>query len=247
MKIGSRLIQFSIYHPKFVTALMVIFTLTLGSLIVKVHVDTDPENMLPEDEAVRVYHNLVKKEFALYDVVVLGVVNEKDPDGVFNPDTLRHVQELSEFAKTLHDPSDPDKRVVAREMIAPGDVDTIEQAGPGQIRFQWLMGKAPASREEALRIRDSAMANPLLNGTLVSEDGKAIGIYIPITAKDFAHQVRNELLKKIGTFEGDDQFFITGLPVAEDTFGKEMFVQMAISAPLAMLAVFLLMLLFFKK
>ena len=155
---------------------MVIFTLALGSLIVKVHVDTDPENMLPEDEAVRVYHNLVKKEFALYDVVVLGVVNEKDPDGVFNPDTLRHVQELSEFAKTLHDPNDPDKRVVAREMIAPGDVDAIEQAGPGQIRFQWLMDKAPASREEARRIRDSAMANPLLKGTLVSEDGKAIGI-----------------------------------------------------------------------
>ena len=226
---------------------MVILTLALGSLIVKVHVDTDPENMLPEDEAVRIYHNLVKKEFALYDVVVLGVVNEKDPDGVFNPDTLRHVQELSEFAKTLQDPSDPDKRVVGREIIAPGDVDTIEQAGPGQIRFQWLMGKVPASREEALRIRDNAMANPLLNGTLVSEDGKAIGIYIPITAKDFAHQVRNELLKKISTFKGDDQFFITGLPVAEDTFGKEMFVQMAISAPLAMIAVFLLMLLFFKK
>lgn len=226
---------------------MVILTLALGSLIVKVHVDTDPENMLPEDEAVRIYHNLVKKEFALYDVVVLGVVNEKDPDGVFNPDTLRHVQELSEFAKTLQDPSDPDKRVVGREIIAPGDVDTIEQAGPGQIRFQWLMDKVPASREEALRIRDNAMANPLLNGTLVSEDGKAIGIYIPITAKDFAHQVRNELLKKISTFKGDDQFFITGLPVAEDTFGKEMFVQMAISAPLAMIAVFLLMLLFFKK
>jgi len=35
--------------------------------------------------------------------------------------------------------------------------------------------------------------------------------------------------------------------VAEDTFGKEMFVQMAISAPLAMIAIFLLMLLFFKK
>ncbi|MBU0965443.1 MAG: MMPL family transporter [Proteobacteria bacterium] len=247
MKIGSRLIQFSICHPKFVTTLMVLITLALGSLIVKVHVDTDPENMLPEDEAVRVYHNLVKKEFSLYDVVVLGVVNEKDPDGVFNPTTLGHVQELSEFAKTLQDPNNPEKRVVASEMIAPGDVDTIEQAGPGQVRFQWLMAKAPASREEALQIRDSAMGNPLLNGTLVSEDGKAIAIYIPITTKDFAHQVRNELLKKISNFRGDDQFFITGLPVAEDTFGKEMFVQMAISAPLAMVAIFLLMLLFFRK
>lgn len=35
--------------------------------------------------------------------------------------------------------------------------------------------------------------------------------------------------------------------MAEDTFGVEMFVQMSISAPLAMLIMFLLMLVFFRK
>lgn len=247
MKTGSRLIQFSINRPKFVTTLLVIMTLLLGALIVRVHVDTDPENMLSEDEAVRVYHNLVKKEFTLYDMVVLGIVNEKHPDGVFNPSTLQHVEQLTEFAKTLSHPTAPEKRVVSRDIIAPGNVDTIEQAGPGQVRFEWLMQKAPNTREGALKIKESAMGNPLLNGTLVSEDGKAIGIYIPITSKDYAHDVRQQLLDKIETFSGDDQFFITGLPVAEDTFGKEMFLQMAISAPLAMIAIFVLMLFFFKK
>ncbi len=244
---GSSLIQFSIRQPKLVTIFLVGLTVLLGAFIARVHVDTDPENMLSKDEAVRVYHNLVKKEFTLYDMVVLGVVNEKHPDGVFNPETLLHVEQLTEFARTLSHPTDPDRRVVSRDIIAPGNVDTIEQAGPGQVRFEWLMAKAPQTREGALRIKESAMGNPLLNGTLVSEDGKAIGIYIPITSKDFAHDVRSMLLDKIATFSGDDQFFITGLPVAEDTFGKEMFVQMAISAPLAMLAIFVLMLLFFKK
>ena len=247
MKIGSRLIQLPINQPKLITTIMVLLTLALGALISKVHVDTDPENMLAEDAAVRVYHNLVKKEFALYDVVVLGVVNETHPDGVFNPQTLAHVEQLTEFAKTLTHPSDPSKKVIARDIIAPGNVDTIEQAGLGQVRFKWLMESVPTNREESLKIRDSAMGNPLLKGTLVSEDNKAIGIYIPISSKDFAHDVRRQLLDKISTFTGDDQFFITGLPVAEDTFGKEMFVQMAISAPLAMIAVFVLMLIFFKK
>ncbi|MCB2184701.1 MAG: MMPL family transporter [Desulfobulbaceae bacterium] len=249
MKIGSRLIQYPIHHPKLIISLLVIFTLITGSLISFVHVDTDPENMLSEDEAVRVYHNLVKKEFTLYDMVVLGVVNEKHPDGVFNPQTLAHVHELTEFAKTLSHPTEPDKKVVGRDIIAPGNVDTIKQAGLGQVRFEWLMPQVPKTREEALEIRDSAMGNHMLKGTLVSEDGKAIGIYIPITSKDFAHFVREKLLEKIDSFSdaGDDQFFITGLPVAEDTFGKEMFVQMAVSAPLAMLAIFLLMLVFFKK
>ena len=249
MKIGSSLVQVSIKRPKLVTVIMVLATLILGLMTLNVKVDTDPENMLSEHEAVRVFHHRMKKEFDLNDVVVLGIVNEEHPDGVFNPATLKHVQILTEFAWGLVDPNDPEKHVVKRNLMAPGNVDTIEQAGPGQVRFEWLMKEAPATQEEALKIRDSAMANPLLKGTLVSEDGKAIGIYIPITFKDFAFEVRKRLLEKIETFNNTngDQFYITGLPVAEDTFGVEMFVQMAVSAPLAMLAIFLLMLIFFKK
>lgn len=249
MKLGSGLIQFSIRKPKLVIALMVLATLILGGMISMVQVDTDPENMLSEHEAVRIFHNQVKKEFSLHDVVVLGVVNETHPDGVFNPATLKRIQELTEFSQKLIDPKAPERKVVSRDVIAPGNVDTIEQAGPGQVRFKWLMKKAPTTREEALKIRDSAMANPLYKGTLVSEDGKAMGIYLPITSKDFAYQVRERLLEKIESFSdvNGDNYYITGLPVAEDTFGVEMFIQMAISAPVAMFAIFLLMLFFFRK
>ena len=225
MKLGNALIQFSIQKPKWVLAIMVLATLILGAMISMVRVDTDPENMLSENEAVRIFHNQVKKEFSLHDVVVLGVVNETHPDGVFNPTTLRRVQDLTEFSQKMKDPGDPQKRVVSRDVIAPGNVDTIEQAGLGQVRFKWLMKKAPTTREEAIKIRDSAMANPLYKGTLISEDGKAMGIYLPITSKDFAHQVRDRLLEKIESFDdaNGDRYYITGLPVAEDTFGVEMF------------------------
>lgn len=249
MKPGSKIIQFSLNSPRIVTAVMVVLTLLLGTLISMVRVDTDPENMLAENEPVRVFHNLTKKEFSLHDVVVLGVVNEKHPDGVFNVETLQRVHDLTEFARGLRDPDRPEWHVVKRDLMAPGNVDIIEQAGPGQIRFEWLMKEPPKTREQALKIRDSAMNNPLLKGTLVSEDGKAIGIYIPITEKDFAYSVRKRLLEKIESFNGssDDQYHITGLPVAEDTFGVEMFIQMAVSAPLAMLAIYILMLIFFRK
>jgi len=251
MQPGVKLVGFSIRHPKVVTTAMILATLILGALMVNVRVDTDPENMLSPDEAVRIFHNQTKREFTLYDMVVLGIVNDQDPDGVFNPDTLQRVAQLTDFAATLSwpDPEDPDQRVgvVARDIIAPGNVDHIEQAGAGEVRFEWLMREVPADREGARRLRDRAMSNPMLKGTLVSEDGKALGLYLPITHKDLAHRIQTELRAKIATFNGDDQYYITGLPVAEDTFGVEMFIQMAISAPLAMLAIFLLMLLFFRK
>lgn len=227
---------------------MVLMTLILGLLIIRVHVDTDPENMLSEKEMVRIFHNQTKKQFNLHDVVVLGVVNEKDKDGVFNPKTLTKIYQLSTFAASLADPKDPERKVIGRDIIAPDNVDIIEQAGLGQVRFQWLMPKPPTTKEEALHIRDKALDNPLLKGTMISEDGRALAIYLPISKKDFAHNLSKQLKKKIAELgPGDDRFYITGLPVAEDTFGKEMFIQMAISAPLAMLMIFLLMLVFFKK
>ncbi len=246
---ASRFVSIAVRRPRTVTAVMVIVSLVLASFIVRVKVDTDPENMLSPTERVRVFHNQMKKEFDLNDYVVLGVVNEKDKDGVFNPVTLKKVDELTNFAKTLSDPDDPSRRVIARNIIAPGTVDSIEQAGLGQVKFNWLMSSPPTTRKAAARIRDLAMGNPLLKGTLVSGDGRALGIYIPISQKDFAASVRKSLLKEIATFDNSngDEFHITGLPVAEDTFGEEMFIQMAISAPGAMLAIFLLMLLFFRQ
>ncbi|HET97728.1 MAG TPA: RND transporter [Desulfurivibrio alkaliphilus] len=246
--IGHKWTLPALKYPRLIIAVMTTLTLALGLMIPRITVDTNPENMLAADEPVRLFHNEVKREFSLHDVVVLGVVNERHPDGVFNPESLTRILALSRFAQELSDPDNPERRVVRRYVIAPDTVDSIEQDGPGQIRFEWLMPTAPTSREEALAVRDRALGNPLLRGTMVSEDGQALAIYLPISSKEYAYQVRRALLDKIAEFGPvDDQYHITGLPVAEDTFGVEMFTQMAVSAPLAMVAIFLLMLYFFRK
>ncbi len=251
MKIGEKMIEFAVRRPKAITITMILVTLLLTSLISLVKVDTDPENMLSPHEPVRIFHNQVKKDFDLYDVIVLGIVNETDPDGVFNPKTLSKISELTDFIRTLTwpDPKNPQKSigVIKRNLIAPANVDSIEQDGPGQIKFSWLMQKPPKTRAGALLIRDLTLNNPLLNDTLVSRDGRALALYIPLSNKDLAYKIKLKLEKKITEFSGPEKYYITGLPVAEDTFGVEMFIQMAISAPVAMLLIFLLMLYFFRQ
>jgi predicted RND superfamily exporter protein len=251
MELKERITAISIKHYKGVTVIMVLFTLILGALIPMIKVDTDPENMLSEEEAVRVFHNQTKEKFALNDIVVVGIVNNKHAAGVFNPESLTKIHELTEFAKTLQwqDEENPAKQigVVEVDMLTPSTVDDISQGGPGTIKLEWLMKSPPATQDRALEIRERAKSNPLLYGTLISEDGKAICLYLPLTSKDLSYRVYTELKKKISTFKGDEEYHITGLPVAEDTFGVEMFIQMAISAPLAMLVIFILMLIFFRK
>ncbi len=251
MDLKQRITEYSLKHYKSMTIVMVVFTVVLGAFISFIKVDTDPENMLSPDEPVRVFHNRTKERFALSDIVVVGIVNNKDPSGVYNPSSLARIYELAEFAKTLRweDENDPNKQigVIEVDLLAPSTVDHIGQGGPGTVTFEWLMNKPPTTQAEALEIKDKAMSNPLLKGTLVSENGKAICLYLPLTSKDLSHRVYKALNAEITKFSGDEQYHITGLPVAEDTFGVEMFIQMATSAPLAMIVIFILMLLFFRK
>lgn len=264
MKIGGSLVSFAVKRPKTITWLMAIITLVLALLaglpsiwpeafpfLAVLKVDTDPENMLPANEPVRLFHNRMKEEMAIHDMVVLGVVNDTHPDGVFNQESLAKVYDLSQFAKDLRweDPGRPGsfQGVIEVDLIAPSTVENILQAGPGTVKFEWLMPLPPDSKEEARAIREKAARIPFLKDTLLSPDGKALALYLPLTSKDQSYRVAQKIKEKIEGFTGNEKYFITGLPVAQDTFGVEMFKQMAIAAPAAMLIIFLLMLFFFRK
>ena len=243
IKMGSSkpsIINFSLNHPWVIVAAVLILTLGLGLQIPSIRIDTDPENMLSEEEFVRVFHNQVKKEFVLYDMLVLGVVNEEHADGVFNPATLEKVFHLTRSIETL-------EGVIEVDLLAPSKVDDIQQAGLGTVRFEWLMPSPPKNKEDALRIRDRARDNPMLYGTLLSEDGKALCLYIPIRSKTLSYRIASQIQDYLNDLKGAERYYITGLPVAEDTFGIEMFKQMAVSAPLAGLIIFILMWIFFRS
>jgi uncharacterized protein len=247
MELKHKITNYCLGHYRRVTAAMVIFTLVLGAFIPLIRVDTDPENMLSETEPVRTFHNLTKEDFALSDIVVLGIVNNEDPNGVFNVASLGKIYELTEFARTWHSEHDPNDRVIEVDLMAPSLVDHISQGGPGVVKFEWLMPKPPTTEAEALEIREKAMSNPLLHGTVISEDGRALCLYMPLTNKHISNELYRALNQEVSKLGGDEEYHVTGLPVAEDTFGYEMFIQMAISAPLAMAVIFVLMLVFFRK
>ena len=81
MNLREKILVFSIRHPRTIMAAVIVLVLGLGSQIPRIVIDTDPENMLPADQASRVFHNQVKRDFTLYDIIVVGVVNEKDQAG----------------------------------------------------------------------------------------------------------------------------------------------------------------------
>lgn len=251
-------------HPRAVHATLALLTVSLAVLaalptlwkpaatvLSPLRVDTDPENMLDEDVPVRVFHREMKERFHIYDMVVVGVENPEHPEGVFNVESLGRIHDLTRHAKTLRWPVEGEpgvfRGVVDHELLAPSTVDDIQPGDLGSVRFSWLMAEPPTTEAQALAVRESAARLPMLDGTLVSEDGKAVALYLPLTEKDVAHEVARALEEHYAAYGGPERFHVTGLPVAEDTFGIEMFIQMAISAPVAMVVIAVLLFVFFRR
>ena len=69
----SRIFTFSMDHPKLVLIFMGLITLFFLLQIPKIHIDTDPENMLSADEPIRKFHHEMKETFNLNDMLVLGI------------------------------------------------------------------------------------------------------------------------------------------------------------------------------
>jgi predicted RND superfamily exporter protein len=234
------LTELALGRPVLVYWIVGLLTLVAGVQMIRINIDTDPENMLPADQPDRVFHNLVEQRFGLHDAIVVGVVNETDPQGIYNPDSLAALHRLTTEILEIDG-------VITADLMSLAVADNIRQGDAGALRFEWMMKEPPPDAAKAADIRVQVERLPLLQNTLVSGDGKAAAIYVPIASKDLSYPIAQQIGDLAAAIGGSDEYHVTGLPVAEDTFGVEMFIQMGISAPLAGLMIFLLMWYFFRS
>lgn len=229
-----------IKHPKTIYLASLLMVLALGAMIPNINIDTDPEAMLAEDNPQRVFHNSIKEQFNIKDSIVVGVVNEIHKDGIYNIESLKKIHELTRNILTI-------EGVVNQDVMSLSEVDNIRQEGAGTIRFEWLMSTSPESVTEAEAIRTAVNRLPMLTNSLVSGNGRAAAIYIPVVDKGQSYEIAQQIREYFPESSGGDQYFLTGLPIAENQFGYEMFVQMAISAPMAGMMIFFLLWVFFRN
>ena len=235
--VRKKLEEFSIDHPWIVIVTVAVITVFFAAQLPGIRIDTDPENMLEADEPARLFDHEVKEEFAISDIIAVGVVSE---EGVFTREALGRAHRIAtEIARI--------DGVVADDILAPSMVDDISRDDGGVMTVATLLAAEPASDAEAAHVLDRIRENPIFRGKLASDDGKALAMYIPIESKDMSHRIAGEIRGIIERHPGDERYHIAGLPLAEDSFGTEMFRQMAFSAPLAGLVIFILLYVFFRN
>jgi len=233
----KKLTYYSINHPKLVIAITLILTVLFLFQFPKAHIDTDPENMLEADQPDRVFYDQIKKDFGIRDMIVLGIIDE---EGIFRPSTLGKIARITDGILQIDG-------VIVEDVISFPTTDNVTSDG-GLIAVRRIMETVPQTEEEVAAIKASVYDNPLFVEKIVSRDGNGVAIYIPIQQKDMSYRISKEIESVVQKELGENQkYYIAGLPVAEDTFGFEMFVQMGILAPLIGLIIFLLLFFLFRK
>jgi predicted RND superfamily exporter protein len=212
-------------------ALTLIITLLFLTQIPRVKTDTDPKNMLPATSEVRVTNDEVDRWFALHkDVIVLGIVND---EGIINPATLERITRITEDILKI-------PGVVVRDVTSLTTVDNV-LVEAGQLAVRPAIAEIPRTSAAMADLRQSLLSNPLFVGRLLSQDGTTTAIYVPLesgaNAKAIADRITTILPKEIGR----ERYYVAGDPVARDTFGTQMFYQMAVFSPVAGLVMFVVL------
>ncbi|MDA8169051.1 MAG: MMPL family transporter [Nitrospiraceae bacterium] len=228
-KIRRTLVEFSVRRPKLVLLLVGAVTLLFMTQLPRMKTDTDPKNMLPATSGVRVWNGKVEKTFGLYeDTIVLGITNGK---GVLNEGTLGRIKRITDGVLTL-------KGVAARDVSSFTTTDNVTVDGQ-TLKVGPLMTDVPKDSAGMGALRRDLFENPLFLNRIISGDGKATAIYIPLekgaNGKEIADRIR-EIVKREGG--GGDSYYIAGDPVARDTFGAEMFKLMGVFSPIAGMVMF---------
>ncbi|MDX8395705.1 MAG: MMPL family transporter [Mariprofundaceae bacterium] len=222
-------------------ALLLLFVGMAAWQFPKVEIDTDPEHMLSETEQVLIDHHQVKKDFKLSDLIVVGVVDETSPQGVWRPEVLQRLEKLTEKVLEM-------EGVVKVDVMSLSTSDTISASG-GMLDIHTIMPKAPVTQKQADALKALVLGDPLLIEKLGSADGQGLALYVPIEDKMMSFSISQKIEAEIADITGGnsvEQYHIAGLPVAEDTFGHDMFIQMAISAPMAGLVLMVMLWWFFR-
>jgi len=182
--------------------------------------------MLPENSDVRLSNREVEQTFGLHkDMIAVAIVNDTS---VFNIGTANSVASLT------------------------GEIRNINGVAGKDVMNMFIAANMPVppdgfSGDQTQSMKNMFMGNPLMVGRFVSADEKTTAVYVPLENGANGKEVADSIRQLVGNDQTGDTFYVAGDPVARDTFGSQMFIQMGLFSPLAGLIMMLVLYLMFRN
>lgn len=170
--------------PKTTIIIILVATIFFAIQFPKIKIDTDPENMLEENQPDRVFYDKIKKEFGIHGLLVVGIVDE---NGIFNPDTLRRIAKVTDDILRI-------KGVIIEDVVSLRTSDNVTSED-GTLIVKRFMEELPQNQQDLENLKNALYDNSFFVDKIISRDGKATSIYIPIGKKDQSYRVSKEIEK----------------------------------------------------
>ncbi len=235
----KKYVEWVLNRPKLVLALIALVTLGFAAGLPRIQTDTDPENMLRPDAPIRVYNDQVKAWFDLQDVLVLGIVNDQDPNGVLNAQTLGKIYRITQEILKI-------EGVVRRNVWSFPTTNHIRVRGGTLVQERLLKTDRPTDADIAA-LAQALDGNPLFERILISDDRTLAALYIPVEDDVDAKPITDRIQEIVQAEGGPEEYYLGGQRVAEDVFGVLMFQQMLLLSPLVALVIWVGLWLMFRR
>jgi predicted RND superfamily exporter protein len=191
--------------------IIIVFLLMTGFFAMEIgQLTIDPalDDFLPEEHPEVVFFDEIRQIFSLFEVIIVGVVDDRE-EGVFQPDTLRLIKDLSVAVEDISG---------VRKIVSLYEFPYIEGDTEGMRVFP-LFSEVNEEQTWLSSMRDRVFRWPLLVGGLVSEDGRATAILVQYK-KGSTEQLRREVYHRVmKTVEAVDtphqEIFVAGMASIE--------------------------------
>lgn len=190
-------------RPKATLVSGLLLLVLIASQLPHITKDTGPEAFMAKDNPARVYREHVRQVFGLKDPMVIAIEQE-GPNGVFTPEILRDVVELTRQVQALSSVDGDKVLSFATENDIRGHADGLE--------VMPFLDPLPTALAEADQLWQRVQQFPAYLGTLVSRDGKMTLIEAELRPEAEPRQAYLDLLALTRQFKtsGGETFHVAG-------------------------------------
>ncbi len=162
----KKLLNLSYLHPKLVLVLLILVTAAAAPLLGRLHYDISAQSLITKSSPAWSAYERMLEEFGS-DSTVIIVLSDKD---IYTREKLLKIREALKQLESL-----PFVSTSSSLFNAP-NVKEVD----GYIETRPFLQELPKTLEEAQRIVDDALANPLVERNLVSPDRRTMAINLSI-------------------------------------------------------------------
>ena len=189
--------------------------------------ESDAESMIPPNDPVLHYNDVVEERFGMLDLIIVGILNDNPQEnGVFNPRTLGIVKEFSEKIALL-----PGVKAVRDEDVnSVATMDNITGTSDG-MAVDPFMEEPPRSAEALAALKDALFDNAMFVDWVVSRDGTGLlimarmesseGTLEGVARRSTIYRTIRDMIREKEAAGVPEQFHIAGRGAMEVTFSED--------------------------